>query len=120
MTSQGGLQRRQERKPLFAQGRQIATNAAKGVGPRRTAEATGDLLLHFEHAQIALGQIVVKVHPQILQKAEDGGLMFAHTVEQIAGGTLFDAPLGARWGGSSGREAISLSEPGQKGAFPIQ
>jgi len=58
MTRASGLQCRQERKPLFAQGRQIATNAAKSMGTRQTAEAAGDLLLHFEHAQIALGQVV--------------------------------------------------------------
>ncbi len=120
MTRQSHLQRRQERKPLFAQGRQIATNPAKGAGTRQAAEAPGDLLLHFEHAQIALGQIVVKVHPQILQEAEDRLLVCAHAVEQIAGGTLFDASLGARRGGGSRREAICLIQHAEKGAFPIQ
>ena len=77
MTRQSGLQSGQERKPLFAQGRHIAPNPAKGVGSRQTAEAARDLLLHFEHAQVALGQIVVKLHPQIFQEAEDGWLVFA-------------------------------------------
>src|SRR5437763_14405684 len=48
----------------LAQGRHIATNAAKSMGTRQTAEAAGDLLLHFEHAQIALGQVVVKVRSE--------------------------------------------------------
>jgi hypothetical protein len=40
-------------------------------------EAARDLLLHFDHAKISLGQIVVKIHPQIFQEAEDRFLMFA-------------------------------------------
>src|SRR5258706_5271724 len=106
MTRQSHLQRRQERKPLFAQGRQIATNPAKGADTRQAAKTPGDLLLHFEHAQIALGQIVVKVHPQILQETEDHWLMSAHAVEQITDDTLFDASLGARQDGGSRRETI--------------
>ena len=74
---------------MFAQGGQIATNAAKGLGPSDSAEATGNLLLHFDHAQIALGQIVVKIDAQIFQKAEKGVLVFAQPIKQIADGTLF-------------------------------
>ena len=120
MTTQSGLQSRQERKPLFAQGRQIAPNAAKGLCSRQTAEAARDLLLHFDHAQIALGQIVVKIHAQIFQEAEDRLLVFAQPIEQIACGTLFDAPLGARRGRRSWGDVIPFIKHAQKGAFPIQ
>jgi hypothetical protein len=96
MTTQSRLQSRQQRKILFAQGRQIATNAAKRLCSRQTAEAARHLLLHFDHAQIPLGQIIVKIHPQIFQEAEGRFLLFAQTVEQIACGTLFDAPPGPR------------------------
>lgn len=58
MTTQSRLQSWQERKTLFAQGRQIATNAAKSLCSRQTAEAARHLLLHFDHAKIPLGQIV--------------------------------------------------------------
>src|SRR5579875_3540101 len=119
MTRQGGLQSRQERKPLFAQGRQIAANAAKGLGSDQRAEAAGDLLLHFDHAQVALGLIVVKIDTQIFQEAEDGFLMFAQAVQQVAGRTLFDAPFRSRRGRRSWGELIGCIEHAQKGAFPI-
>src|SRR5579875_1477571 len=119
MTREGGLQSRQERKPLFAQGRQIAANATKGLGSGQRAEAAGDLLLHFDHAQVALGLIVVKLDTQIFQKAEDGFLMFAQAIQQVAGRTLFDAPTASRWGGRSWGKLIGFLKHAQKGAFPI-
>src|SRR6266566_8919440 len=120
MTTQSGLQSWQERKTLFAQGRHIATNAAKSLCSRQTAETARHLLLHFHHAQIALGQIVVKIHPQIFQEAEDRLLMFAQPVEQIACGTLFDAPLGPRRGGRTWSDVIPFIKQAEKGEFPIQ
>src|ERR1700676_339840 len=108
MTTQSRLQSRQKRKPLFAQGRQIATNTAKSLCACQTAEAARDLLLHFDHAQIPLGQIVVKIHPQIFQEAEDRFLMVTQTVEQIACGTLFDPPLGPRRGRRSWSDLITF------------
>src|SRR6266516_7235456 len=118
MTTQSRLQSRQQRKTLFAQGRQIATNTAKSLRARQTAEAARHLLLHFDHAQIALGQIVVKIHPQIFQEAEDRFLMFAHTVEQIACGTLFDSPFGPRRGRRSWSDLIAFIKQAEKGNFP--
>jgi len=58
MTTKGGLQSRQDRQTLFAQRGQVATNARKGVSESLTAEATGDLLLHFDHAKISLRQML--------------------------------------------------------------
>jgi hypothetical protein len=66
MTRKGGLQRGQHRQTLFAQRGHIATDARKGLCPSQAAEAAGDFLLHFDHAQVSLGQIIVKIHPQIL------------------------------------------------------
>src|SRR5258708_4557968 len=120
MTRQSGLQSWQERKPLFAQGRQIAPNAAKGLCSRQTAETARDLLLHFDHAQIALGQIVVKIYAQIFQEAEGRFLVFAQPIEQIACRTLFDAPLAARRGCRSWRDVIPFIKQTQKGEFPIE
>src|SRR5438874_7723250 len=96
MTSKSGLQSRQQRQALFAQRGQIASNAAKGLGTRHATEATGDLLLHFDHPKIPLGQIVVKIHAQIFQEAEESLLVFAHPIEQIASGTLFASPSSPR------------------------
>jgi hypothetical protein len=58
MTTKSGLQRRQQRPTLFAQGRHIAANARKGLSTSQAAEAAGDFLLHFDHAQISLGEII--------------------------------------------------------------
>jgi hypothetical protein len=46
MTTQSGLQSRQQRRASFAQCGQITSNAAKGLGESLAPEATGDLLLH--------------------------------------------------------------------------
>src|SRR5712691_5887454 len=93
MTAQSGLQSRQERESLFAQRGHIAPNAAKSLCASKAAETARDLLLHLDHAQIPFGQIVVKIHAQIFQKAEDGFLVGAQAVEQISGGTLWASPL---------------------------
>src|SRR5947208_15765049 len=110
MTTKSGLQRRQQRPTLFAQRRQIAANASKGLSTSQAAEAAGDFLLHFDHAKISLGQIIVKVHPQILQEGEDGFLLFAQTIEQIARITLFAATPFARGSRSSRVSLIPLIE----------
>src|SRR6266496_5834949 len=89
MTTQSRLQSQQERKTLFAQGRQIATNTAKSLCSRQTAEAARDLLLHFDHAKIPLGEIVVKIHTKVLQEAEKGVRVFAQAIEQITRRALF-------------------------------
>src|SRR6266566_6836070 len=96
MTTESGLQSRQQRQTLFAQGRQIAANARKGLSERLAAEAAGNFLLHLDHAKISLGQIVVKIHTKILQEVEDGFLVFAQAIEQIASLTLFTSTPFAR------------------------
>src|SRR5690242_21911351 len=120
MAAQSRLQSRQERKTLFAQGRQIAANPAKSLCSCQTAEAARDLLLHFEHAKIALGEIVVKIHTQVLQEAEDRCLVFAQTVKQIACGTLFDASPGPRRGRRSWGDVIAFIKQAEERAFPIE
>ena len=72
MPCKGGLQRRQQRQTLFAQGGQRAANASKGLSPSQAAETARDSLLHGCPAQVSLGQMIVKVHPQVLQEGEDG------------------------------------------------
>src|SRR6266446_5454891 len=98
MTTKSGLQSRQQRQTLFAQGGQIASNAAKGLGTSEGAETAGNLLLHFDHAQIPFGQIVVKIDTKILQEAEDRFLVLAQPIKQIAGRTLFASTSCSRWG----------------------
>ncbi len=119
MTRKGGLQRRQQRHPLFAQRGQIAANARKGLSPSQAAEAAGDFLLHLDHAKISLGQIIVKIHPQILEEVEDGFLLFAQAIEQIACITLFASPPLARGSRGPRVRLIPLIEQTEKLRFPI-
>ena len=77
MTKQSRLQCGKQRQILLAQGGQIATNASKDLSAKQGSEASGNLLLNFDHAQIPLGLIVIKRHPQIFQKGPDILLMLA-------------------------------------------
>src|SRR5713101_4491140 len=119
MTTKGGLQRRQHRQTLFAQRGQVATNASKGVSESLAAKAAGDFLLHLDHAKISFSQVIVKIHPQILQEGEDGLLLFAQAIEQIASVTLFASTPFPR--GSCGPRVrlIPVIEQPEKLRFPI-
>src|SRR5260370_32230757 len=118
MTAKSGLQSRQEGESLFAQGGQIAANPAKSACTPKTAETARDLLLDLDHAQIAFGELVVKIHAKIFQKAEDGFLLFAQAVEQISGGTLVASALFPRWGTGPGTEEIPLIKQAEKLIVP--
>src|SRR5947209_4577101 len=118
MTAKSSLQGRKQRETLFAQGGQIAANATKCLSASKAAEAARDLLLHLDHAQIAFSEVVVKIHAQIFQKAEDGFLVFVQAVEQISGGTLFASPLFPRWGRGSGSDQFPFIKQTEKRSFP--
>jgi len=119
MTSKGGLQRRQHRQTLFAECGQVATNASKGLSESLAAEAAGDFLLHLDHAKISLGQVIVKIYPQILQEGEDGLLLFAQAIEQIACVTLFASTPFARGSRSPRVRLIPVIEQPEELRFPI-
>ena len=55
MTKKGELQRGQQIEDLFVQRRQVAADAAKELSALRRTEASGDFLLDFDHADVALG-----------------------------------------------------------------
>src|SRR5437667_12684817 len=88
MTEQDLFQSVEQRSTLFAQGREVSTNATKGSGSGERAKAAGDLLLHFDHAQVAFGQIIVKGHRQIVQERQYGLLLLAQPIQQVASSTL--------------------------------
>lgn len=119
MASQSGLQGRQQRHPLFTQRGQIAANACKGLRSGHAAEAPGDFLLHFDHAQITLGQIVIKIHAQVFQEEENRLLMFAQAIQQIAGGTLLAASACAGRCQRMRMLPISFIEQFQEACLPI-
>src|SRR5216683_7656171 len=119
MTTKSGLQSRQQRDALFAQRGQVAANATKGLCSSNAAEASGDLLLHFDHPQISLRQIVIKIHTQILQEAEDRLLVFAQAIKQIAGGTLFASPSSSRRRNGVRMKPVPCIEQVQEACLPI-
>jgi hypothetical protein len=57
MTDQSLFQRREFKHGLSMQRRQIATDATKGLSAHQTAKTAGDLLLHLDHANIALSGV---------------------------------------------------------------
>jgi hypothetical protein len=65
----------QDIKPLLAQGSEIASNATELSCPRFRAEAAGDFLLEFHHAQIPFGLIVIEGEGEIMHKAKHRSLM---------------------------------------------
>src|SRR6266568_2773873 len=119
MTTKGGLQRRQQWQTLFAQRGQIAANASKGLSSCNATEAPGDFLLHLDHPKISFGQIIVKIHTKILQKVQDGFLLFTQAIEQIARITLFASTPFARWSRRPRMSQISFIEHPEKLCFPI-
>ncbi len=58
MTSKGVIECRQQLDPLLAQGRQVTADATEHHHPTFGTETPGDLLLHFDHAQISLRLVV--------------------------------------------------------------
>src|SRR5260370_32291590 len=88
MPTKSGLQSRQQRDVLFAQGGQIAPNAAKSFSTRERAKTSRNLLLELDHAHIPFRLIVVKIHTEIFQDAEEGVLLVARSIEPFAATTL--------------------------------
>src|SRR5712691_91669 len=83
---------REQFDPLLAQSRKVTEDAAEYCHPLFGAEATGDLLLDFDHAQISLRLVVVKRHREIEQEAQHGPLAPRESIQQIASRALFGSP----------------------------
>jgi hypothetical protein len=58
MANQSLFQGSQHSKALLSQGREIASDAAKGHSTSLRAETAGDLLLDLDHPNIALGKAI--------------------------------------------------------------
>lgn len=91
MTQQGVLESHQQRLALFAQSRQVTADATKDGDTMLGAKTARDLLLHFHHAQIPLGLIVVERHGKIRQEGQDLPCACREPIKQIAGRMLFRA-----------------------------
>jgi hypothetical protein len=60
MTRERLTKRREEFDALLAQRRKVTADTAEHGHSHFGAEATGDLLWHFDHAQIALRQVIIE------------------------------------------------------------
>src|SRR5438034_2915845 len=129
MSAQRGLQSGEQVRALLAQGGQVTTNAAEGNHSRFTAERARDLLLHFDHANISLGLVIVKRHSEVFQEGKH--CFFAHLkpIKQVDRRMALACRLGwpgARRGiGSPAlwEQAVIFSPPSEQGkrvqmAFP--
>ncbi len=56
LTDEDRLEGSQQIDTLLVEGREIAPDPTEGLGATRRAKTAGDFLLHFEHAQVALGR----------------------------------------------------------------
>ena len=98
MADQGLFQSGEPRHALLVQGREIASDAAEGHRTSRGAETARDLLLDLDHAQIALGEAIVKRHGEVVQEQQYRLLVLGKAIEQIARCRLFaSAFLGDLW-----------------------
>src|SRR5690349_10898695 len=89
MADQGLFQGRQHSTALLTQRREIPADAAKGHRASLRAETAGDLLLDFDHPNIALRETIVERHGKIVQEQQHRLLVRGEAIEQIAGRRLF-------------------------------
>ena len=76
--------------PMLAQSGEVGAGDAEGISTFECAKATGDLLLQFWHPNIALGLVVIKRTPQVMEKAQHIARLSAQASEQIHRSRLFD------------------------------
>ena len=119
MTAQRGLQRGEQIQALLAQRRQVASDATKGRRSRFAAEGARDLLLDFDHPNIALRLVIVKRHDEAVQEGQHGFLVVDQAVKQVACSTLFGTSFGAGRSLSGGGGRISVCEERHELGLPI-
>lgn len=116
MTTQRGLQSRKDVQTLFAQGRQVAANAAERDRALGTAERAGDFLLDFDHATILFGQVIAKRNLQVMKEAQNGVLVLAQSVPQIASRMLLGFASFAHRSRRTRMHLVSFGKQSQKGS----
>src|SRR5260221_4396051 len=68
-------------------------------------EATGNLLLDFDHPKISLCLVIVKRNRKIVQELEHSPLPLRESIQQIPSRALFGSP----WGSLLGRRGGGIS-----------
>jgi len=88
---------------LVGHGLQVARDTTVGLGELGVAEAAGDLLLDFAHAQVPFGAIVGEGDVRVSGEQQHGAFMFIQALPQVMGVGLGDpAPFAVLffWGGA--------------------
>ena len=120
MADQGLFQGSQQSKALLAQGREIASDAAKGHRASLRAETAGDLLLDLHHANIALRKAIVERHGEVVQEQQHRLLVRGQAIQQIARRRLFASPSLADFGWGIGWVGpIAFFQQGSVLCFPV-
>ena len=94
MTAQSGLQRGEQVQALLAQRRQVAADATKSPRSRFAAEGARDLLLDFDHPNIALRLVIVKRHSEVGEESQNCILVHLQSIEQVDSRVAFARRLG--------------------------
>jgi site-specific DNA recombinase len=99
----------------------LAAQAAEGRRAAFTTEGAGDLLLDFDHAQVALCLVVGERDAEVGQEGQHTLRLSQQGIEQILGGSLFGPaaatvprrPQGRRWLGgiALGQQRVVLGNP---------
>src|SRR5579875_754465 len=89
--------------PLLLHGRKIAADLTKSGSASRAAKGASNLLLHFDHAQIAFCQIVGERNAQVIERRQYLFGTAKQGIEQILGPALLAPPPPRSGGGGWGR-----------------
>src|SRR5258708_13475948 len=68
---------------VFTGGAQVTTNATEDLRSSERAEAPGDFLAHFDHADVLLALVVGKRHALICQEGQNAQIKFLQPIQQI-------------------------------------
>jgi len=61
--------------PVLAGGREVAADRQEPLSAGGGAPAAGDFLLELDHADVLLGLVVAKRHPEVVSEAQHVGLI---------------------------------------------
>jgi len=81
---------------VFSGGGEVGTEPGEALGTEEGAEAAGDFLLEFDHADVLFSLVVGKGDTDVVKESEDGGLVPVEPVEDVLGFGLFSAATSDR------------------------
>ena len=95
---------------ILSGGRDVAANAAEGLGPLLGPKHPGYFLLYLHHADVTFGQIIVERHFEVVHECEGFFAMIVKSFEQVAGfAFLASASFFPRTGGQSWQRVLGIA-----------